>query len=125
MSRPIRNNPERRWEFFRSASGREIVRSEIDKAGLTQTERARLGVLLDRVASGRTMRADVTTLGDGIEEVRLSGDQRIFRLLFARVEDQHVLLAIRFFSKKSQKTPPNEIKTARKRRNQWLDTTGC
>jgi phage-related protein len=60
----------------------------------------------------------VDNLGDGIWEVRSPLDNRIARTLFALVDQEIVLL--HGFIKKQQKTPPDELDLAKKRKKQYL-----
>ncbi len=59
------------------------------------------------------------SLGDGLWELRSGLDRnRIARLLFCFIDGQ--LLALHGFIKKTQKTPDTELKTARKRMQEFL-----
>jgi phage-related protein len=60
----------------------------------------------------------VDNLSDGIWEVRSRLDRRIARTLFAVVNQEIVLL--HGFIKKQQKTPPDELDLAKKRKKQYL-----
>jgi phage-related protein len=60
----------------------------------------------------------VDHLGDGIWEVRSRLDNRIARTLFAMMDQEIVLL--HGFVKKQQKTPPDELELAKKRKKQYL-----
>jgi phage-related protein len=60
----------------------------------------------------------VDNLGDGLWEVRSRLDNRIARTLFAVVDEEIVLL--HGFIKKQQKTPPDELDLAKKRKKQYL-----
>ncbi len=55
-----------------------------------------------------------------IYEVRVSGENRIYRVLFA-TEGRYsqVLLALEAFDKKTQKTPPAKIELAQERLADW------
>lgn len=55
-----------------------------------------------------------------IHEVRADGEDVIYRLLFATEgRYSHVLLALVFFVKKTQKTPPDQIDLAERRLVDW------
>jgi phage-related protein len=55
-----------------------------------------------------------------IYEVRADGERVIYRVLFAREgASNHILLALVAFKKKTQKTPPAEIRLASKRLKGW------
>jgi len=60
----------------------------------------------------------VANSGDGIWEVRSRLSNRIARTLFAMVDQEIVLL--HGFIKKQQKTPPDELELAKKRKRQYL-----
>lgn len=62
----------------------------------------------------------VDNLGDGIWEVRSRLNNRIARTLFTVVDEEIVLL--HGFIKKQQKTPPDELDLAKKRKKQYLET---
>ncbi|MBI5818666.1 MAG: type II toxin-antitoxin system RelE/ParE family toxin [Verrucomicrobia bacterium] len=62
----------------------------------------------------------VDNLGDGIWEVRSRLNNRIARTLFAVVDEEIVLF--HGFIKKQQKTPPDELDLAKKRKRQYLET---
>jgi phage-related protein len=62
----------------------------------------------------------VDNLGDGIWEVRSRLDNRIARTLFAVVNQEIVLL--HGFIKKQPKTPQDELKLAKKRKRQYLES---
>ncbi|MED7954331.1 MULTISPECIES: type II toxin-antitoxin system RelE/ParE family toxin [unclassified Streptomyces] len=109
----------RDWAFYQGVDGSAPVQKELQKADLAPHERARLFVLLNRVKERQTLPGDVKDLGDDLLEVRLTGDHRTFRLLYAEESGGLVLLALSFFQKKSQKTPSNERGTASKRLREW------
>lgn len=96
----------RDWEYYSGPGGGNVVIKEIKKCGLTRTEAARLEELLDRYSEGRTLPNDCKYLRDGVSELRLSGDRRIFRLYFADLGDGPVLLALHFAAKKKQLDKP-------------------
>ena len=55
-----------------------------------------------------------------IYEVRVDGEDRAYRILFApEGRFNQVLLALEGFAQKSQKAPPNAIKLAEKRLSSW------
>jgi phage-related protein len=76
-----------------------------------------LGALKDVQLSGLNA---ARHLREDIYEVRASGRQAIYRVLFA-AEGAHdqVLLALSAFSKKTQKTPPAELALAERRLRDW------
>ncbi|MEV6975196.1 type II toxin-antitoxin system RelE/ParE family toxin [Kitasatospora sp. NPDC093806] len=110
---------QREWSFYQGADGSAPVQKELQKADLAPHERARLFVLLNRVKDRQTLPGDVKDLGGDLLEVRLTGDHRTFRLLYAEESAGLVLLALSFFQKKSQKTPSNERSAAARRLREW------
>ena len=60
----------------------------------------------------------VSNLGHGIWEIRIRlNNNRIARILFF-MED-HTMILVHGFIKKTQKTPPEELKLARKRKKTY------
>ncbi len=106
----------RRWRFYRTAAGQTPVREFIIQLSLD-----------DQVAVASAMKdAEQDTfqvarhLREDIYEIRASGPTQSFRLLFA-LEGHYgqVLLALEAFSKKTQKTPPQEIARAEAHLKDW------
>lgn len=58
-------------------------------------------------------------LSEGILELRFSGKEGNIRVLFFFVHGKRIIFT-NGFVKKVQKTPPREIQTAIKRKNDWL-----
>jgi phage-related protein len=108
-----------RWVFYESATGHAVVLKEIGGARLGLAAEARLQALLDRIAEGRALPGDVKPLRAEIVEARLDVAARTFRLLFARLPDRRVLLALSFFRKQTRKTPQHEIERAMHRLREW------
>ncbi|MEV5423151.1 type II toxin-antitoxin system RelE/ParE family toxin [Streptomyces cellulosae] len=111
----------RGWDFYRTDGGASPVQKELAKCKLTDTEKARLKVLMDRVQRGATLPGDVKSLGKDLLEVRLDGNRRIFRLIYAEEQDGLLLLGLTFFQKKSQATPLTVKRTASKRLKDWRE----
>jgi phage-related protein len=61
----------------------------------------------------------VDNLGDGIWEIRSRLPNRIARTLFAVIDEEIVLL--HGFIKKQQRTPPDELALAKKRKKEYLN----
>jgi putative component of toxin-antitoxin plasmid stabilization module len=97
------------------------VIGEIKKAKLTSDEATRLADLMARFRSGGTFPKDHKRLRDGVEELRLSGDRRDFRLYFGRVENDLVLLMLHFKTKKKN-NDSDAIDLASNRLKRWLDS---
>ncbi|MFE7898642.1 type II toxin-antitoxin system RelE/ParE family toxin [Streptomyces sp. NPDC057424] len=109
----------REWKFYTTEGGSCPIRKEMDKCKLNRFEKAKLRTLMERVRLRQTHQGDVKSLGGDLLEVRLDGDHRIFRLLYAEEEGGLVLLALSFFQKKTQATPPVQKLTANRRLKDW------
>jgi putative component of toxin-antitoxin plasmid stabilization module len=106
----MRQLPEWRWP--------PRVIGEIKKAKLTMDEATRLTDLMNRFRSDGTFPKDHKRLRDGVEELRLSGDRRDFRLYFGRVENDLVLLMLHFKAKKKN-NDSDAIDLASHRLKRW------
>ncbi|MFD9115363.1 type II toxin-antitoxin system RelE/ParE family toxin [Streptomyces bottropensis] len=109
----------REWDFYTTENGASPVSKELTKCQLTRAEKTKLRTLMERVRSRQTLPGDVKSLGGDLLEIRLDGDNRIFRLLYAEERDGLLLLALCFFQKKSQATPPRHKRTAGSRLKDW------
>lgn len=96
------------------------VQHEIDKLKLSPTEKARLRALMRRFAEGSVLPNDHSHLRQGVEELRLDGNHRIFRLYFGRPGDGLILLALHFQSKKRTRDR-RAVDLAVKRLQEWGD----
>lgn len=110
---------DREWDFYTTEAGASPVKKELTKCQLTQREQAKLRTLMERVRTRQTLPGDVKSLGDDLLEVRLDGDHRIFRLLYAEERGGLLLLGLCFFQKKSQATPPRHKRSAKGRLKEW------
>lgn len=93
------------WLYYAGPGGRQTVDKEITDAKLPLAELARLQALMERYKQGHARRNDWKYLRDGVYELRLRGDSRIFRLYFAHEGgdgSQLMLLALHFAGKKKQ-----------------------
>lgn len=59
-------------------------------------------------------------VGPGVSELRVKGDDGIFRVFYYTASAQGVLI-FHAFVKKTQRTPPTEIELARKRWKELLN----
>ena len=59
-------------------------------------------------------------LGDGIFEIRCKFSSDITRALYFFYSGKRIIITSGF-TKKAQKTPPSEIKLAKKRRADWIE----
>ena len=103
--------------FFKTGTGNEPMREWLK--GLSKADCKVIGTdILTVQYAWPVGKPLVDNLGDGIWEVRSRLDNRIARTLFAMVEQEIVLL--HGFIKKQQKTPPDELELAKKRKKQYL-----
>jgi phage-related protein len=112
----VSTEPKRRWRDYRTAAGRRPIKEFI--ADLSDTDAAAV------VAAMRDVRdvglAAARHLRGEIYEVRADGDRQTYRILFApEGRRSQVLLALEGFSKKTQKTPLDEIRLAERRLADW------
>ena len=103
--------------FFKTEAGNEPVREWLKELSKEDCKVIGTDILTVQYAwpVGKPL---VDNLGDGIWEVRSRLDNRIARTLFAMVDQEIVLL--HGFIKKQQKTPPDELELAKKRKKQYL-----
>ncbi|MFD5508924.1 type II toxin-antitoxin system RelE/ParE family toxin [Streptomyces sp. NPDC127051] len=109
----------REWDFYVTEGGACPIKKELAKCKLTRAEAARLKTLMDRVSKRQTLPGDVKSLGGDLLEIRLDGDRRIFRLLYAEERGGLLLLGLTFFQKKTQATPVVPKATAKQRLKDW------
>ena len=106
----------RRWRFYETETGNKPVKNFLD--GLSDSDAAEVIAGMRDLAkpglvASRHLRRDIW-------EVRVQGENRIFRVLFApEGRFGQVLLALEAFAKKTQKTPPATISLAEKRLSDW------
>jgi len=106
--------------FFRTQSGSEPVREWLKSLPLD--ERKTIGAELKTVQYGWPVGMPlVRKMEPGLWEVRVRMQDRIARVLFTTKGDIMVLL--HGFIKKSQKTPPDDLKTAQKRLKQFMEAS--
>jgi phage-related protein len=108
----------RRWRFYTTAAGRSPVRDFLTAARLSSDDRDEiLAAMKDVQANGLPIARHLS--GD-VYEVRADGRQATYRVLFAAEgKSSQVLLALSAFSKKTQRTPPDEIRLAERRLTDW------
>jgi phage-related protein len=102
--------------FYRAKSGREPVREWLLE--LDPNDRKVIGQDLMRVQFGWPIGMPLCrSLGSGLWEMRSAlSDQRVGRVFFCFAEG--ALVALHAIIKKTQKTPPTELSTARARLKQ-------
>lgn len=107
---------QRRWRDYRTAAGKRPVKEFI--MNLSDEDRAEVSIAMREVrlqglSAARHLRGD-------IYEVRATGAQEEFRILFATEGKlRQVLLSLEAFSKKTRKTPPPKIELAEQRLADW------
>lgn len=102
--------------FFRTLNGNEPVREWL--LSLPQEQKKAIGTEIKVVQYGWPLGMPVVRkMSPDLWEVRVNIPGGIARVLFTVDNDLMVLL--NGFIKKSQKTPANELETARKRLNQY------
>ncbi len=103
--------------FFKTDTGHEPVRGWLKALSKEDCKVIGTDILTVQYAwpVGKPL---VDHLGDGIWEVRSRLENRIARTLFVVVDQEIVLL--HGFIKKQQKTPPDELALAKKRKHQYL-----
>ncbi len=95
-----------------------IVDAEIEAlAADIQARLAHLSRLIEQHGIAHLPPKAAKYLGEGLWELRLTGRDGIARVLYVRADGQRIVL-LRAFTKKTQKTPPNELEIARVRAKQ-------
>jgi phage-related protein len=102
--------------FYRAPSGSEPVREWLQT--LTRPDKFRIGVDIWKIQSEWPLgMPHVRSLGNGVHEVRSNLPAGIARVLFIVSGNEMVLL--HGFIKKTQKTPPDALALANKRRRDY------
>ena len=92
-----------------------IVDAEIDALPADMRARfVRYSNLIERLGLRSLPPASFKHLEDGLWELRLNGRDGIARAIYVTATGQRVVI-VRVFVKKTQKTPPRELETARQR----------
>ena len=111
-----RSPGKRRWRHYETASGRKPVLEFI--RALSDTDKAEVLAAMAEVRRDGTRAA--RHLHDDVYEVRADGERVIYRVLFATEGSRNqILLSLVAFNKKTQRTPPEQIKLAQKRLHDW------
>lgn len=106
----------RRWRDYRTATGRRPVKEFI--TALSDDDQTEIAAAMKDVTDhGLSM---ARHLRGEIYEVRASGVQQEFRVLFAvQGARSQILLSLEAFSKKTRKSPPPKIQLAERRLRDW------
>ena len=103
-----------RWRWYSTASGSRPAKDFIESISVID----RLAVIKKMKSVAKRGLTPTRHLRDEIYEVRVTGQFVNYRLLFASEgKRNHVFLVA--FTKKTQKTPPQEIYLAQIRLNDW------
>ena len=107
-------------EFYRTQDGKEPVAEFLDS--LDDKMAAKLIGLMEVLEEkGTELRKPYSEhLEDGIFELRCRQGSNITRVLYFFCIGKRII-ATNGFVKKTQKTPPKEIKLAKERRKDWLE----
>lgn len=105
--------------FYRTSAGNEPVRQWLKSLPVEERKTIGSDILSVQYAwpVGKPL---VDNLGDGIWEIRSRLPNCIARILFAVIDEEIVLL--HGFIKKQQRTPPDELALAKKRKKEYLQT---
>ena len=103
--------------FFKTETGNEPVREWLKALSKEDCKVIGTDILTVQYAwpVGKPL---VDNLGDGLWEVRSRLSNRIARALFAVVDEE--IVRLHGFIKKQQRTPPDELDLAKKRKKQYL-----
>jgi phage-related protein len=108
----------RRWRDYQTAAGNRPVKKFLDELSdydAAAVVAAMKEVRLKGLEAARHLEGDIW-------EVRAEGDRVTYRVLFApEGANEQVLLALHGFKKKTQKTPPDTIRLAKRRLKDWRE----
>ena len=106
-------------EFYETKDGKQPVSDFLDS--LDGKMAAKLIALMEILEEkGTKLRLPYSgSLGDGIFELRCKQGSNITRVLYFFFQGGRIIVT-NGFTKKTQKTPPGEIKLARDRRADWI-----
>lgn len=113
------------WRYYRTAEDRRIVAEEILSFGLDARGLDKWSKLLTAINDGvAQLGYDYKILkgedNKGLREAILKYNGNEYRLVYSVEDDEGpILLGVRAFPKKSNKTPSDHLKTARNRRKDW------
>lgn len=107
-------------ELYETENGEQPVSDFLDS--LDNKMAAKLIGLMDVLEEkGTELRLPYSkSMGEGIFELRCKQGSNITRVLYFFYEGK-IIIVTNGFVKKTQKTPPKEIKLAKERREDWID----
>jgi len=88
-----------------------------------QAKYIRIAELIEASGPALVREPYVKPVGDGLYEIRMSGRDGIARALYITAKQRRVVVVL-VFVKKTQKTPPNVLKLARKRAKEFEESDG-
>lgn len=119
-----RSIPRRQFRWYRTASGRPILREEIKALGPeVAAELAHLAKL--KRSEQQLPRQDAPVRGR-IRALKTTYDGNEYRLLYASVgPDSHILLGLVVLQKTTQQLPPEVVRQAEERLADWESREGA
>lgn len=110
----------REWDYYTAPGGGCPVEKEMGKLKLSSWDAVRVADAMERVAAGQALPGEVKALRDGVLEVKVNGQRRTYRMLYAELDGGLVLLGLHFFAKKVQNAR-DDVDLAAKRLRSWLE----
>jgi putative component of toxin-antitoxin plasmid stabilization module len=107
------------WELYETAGGRKLVREEIHAKLRDKAARVALAQLMWRIEHGRALPRDTRPLGRRLLEARLTDQSNEYRLYYAHVGQNAVLLGLLFHRKGGQGAQQRAVAKARERLAEW------
>ncbi|SCY72452.1 Phage-related protein [Lachnospiraceae bacterium XBB2008] len=105
--------------FYESEDGKQPVSDFLDSLDGKMAAKM-IGLMEILEEKGTELRLPYScSVGDGIFELRCKQGTNITRVLYFFFVGRRIIITNGFI-KKTQKTPPNEIKTAKYRRDDWI-----
>ena len=106
-------------EFYKTEDGKEPVEEFLDSLENKMSAKM-IGLMELLEEKGTELREPYSApIGDGIFELRCKLGSNITRALYFFYVGKHIVIT-NGFVKKTQKTPPAELKIAKERRKDWL-----
>lgn len=110
------------WEYYETIRGEQVVVKELrklrlDARGAVKWQRRLLAIADGTAIAGKDFKPlrGHPHLFEAL--MKYNGDE--YRLLYGQVSGRRVLVAVRAFMKKTDKTPPVHIDVAEKRLSDW------